>query len=410
MADRNGEQALIPKRGEMEALIARVVQPVTQTEELPFWQANGRVCAEDVFGVNTLPNRPTSRFDGIGVRWADFAAGIPDTGGWREGREYVFCNTGIAIPEGYDTVIAIEETRFEDGRLTILEKPAAKGALVNETGSSMRQGEKLAAAGAVITPADIGLFASGGALRVSVYAKPKVAVIPTGNELVPPTGELPPGRNIESNSYMIAAYLEQWGCEAERWPIVEDEPEAIADAIREELAAHDAVIAIAGSSLGTKDYTVRVLAGMGRQLVPELAHGPGRKSSLTLVDGKPVLGVAGPPLGAQITCDLYLAPLVSALRGLPPVGMQKLAVVTDDAVRQHEVDFCERVHIYRAEDGCHMRSLFALSTTRAEMQMLANGNFYRPAGTACRPGDRVEVELLGPASFLPQADQTIALR
>ena len=396
------EKGTIPKRNEMVSIIKRHIKPVQRAEYLPCVNTCGRVCAEDVYSKNTLPNYPTSRFDGIAVRYADFMKGEPDTGGWLLGREYEYCNTGIAMPEGYDTVIAIEDVTIHDTGIEVHELPEYRGEMVNEIGSNMLAGERLISKGTVVVPAHIGLLISGGIDRVNVYAKPRVAIIPTGDELVPPTDSVPIGKNVESNSYMIAAYLDTWGAEAIVMPVVRDDPAAIADALNQALAENDAVTIIAGSSLGTKDFTISTLNELGELIVPELAHGPGRKSSLSIVDGKPVMGIAGPPLGAQITCDLYLAPFVSALRGLPNIEMQKITVISDDDFKEHDVDFCERVHIYKAKEGYRMLSAFALKTTRSQMQALSNGNFYRKAGTSYKKGELATVELLCPVEYIPE--------
>lgn len=403
------ERPLEPRRGEMVDILQKTVKPVGRTETVSFQDAAGRVCAEDVFSRNTLPNHPTSRFDGIAVRWADFEKGPPDTSGWALGSEYVYCNTGIAMPDGFDTMIAIEDVDIHEIGIIVHELPEYKGEMVNAVGSSLQKGERLIAKGGVVTPAHVGLFAAGGALEVRVFAKPCVAVIPTGDELMAPTSDVPDGKNVDSNSYMIGAYLAGWGAEPVLFPIVKDEPDAITAALERALAKYDAAVIIAGSSLGTKDYTIRALGQMGEVIVPELAHGPGRKSSFSVVGGKPVLGVAGPPLGAQITCDLYLAPFVAAMRGLPCEAMRTLDVISEDPFTAHEVDFCERVHIFRGPDGYRIRSAFAPKTTRAQMQALANGNFYRVAGSARLPGETTVVELLCPIEFVPDHDQLPAI-
>lgn len=399
------EKILFPKRDEMVSIIQKTINPVKRTELIPFYATHGRVCAEDVFSVNILPNHPTSRFDGIAVRYADFENGPPDTSGWTVGTEYVYGNTGVAIPDGYDTVIAIEYVSIHETGIEIHQQPKHRGEMVNAVGDSMQKGECLIAKGTVVTPAHIGLFAAGGILQIAVYERPRVGIIPTGDELVPPTASVPQGKNVESNSYMIAAYLSGWGAEPTSYPIIPDDPSAIAAAIQKALAENDAAVIIAGSSLGTKDYTIQVMHALGDVVVPQLAHGPGRKSSLSVIEGKPVLGVAGPPLGAQITCDLYLSPFAAALCGLPHVKMQTLEVICDDAFVPHTVDFCERVHLYSAPDGYHARAAFAPKTTRAQMQALSQGNFYRVAGTQCEAGGRTTVELLCPAEYLPDHDE-----
>lgn len=393
-----------PRRAEMTAIIQKTVAPISRRERIPFYEAGGRICAQNIYSRNTLPNSPVSRLDGIAVRYDDFKNGLPHTANWVLGREYAYCNTGIALPEGYDTVIAIEDITLTDEGLSIQVQPAHEGQRVKNTGSDMRQGELLLKKGEVIAPAHIGLLASGGILELEVAAKPRLAVIPTGDELVAPISPVPEGKNVDSNSYMIAAYLNQWGAEPMAFPIIPDDPDALAAALKKALTECDAAIIIAGSSLGTKDYTLRVLHTLGEIIVPELAYGPGRKSSLSVVNGKPVLGIAGPPLGAQITCDLYLSPFVSALRGLPPVALRQLEVISDDAFQPHEVDFCERVHIYNCGGSYRIRAAFAPVTTRGQMQALANGNFYRPAGSFCEPGSKTRVELLCPVEYLPNRD------
>ena len=393
-----------PKRGEMVSLIQQNVKKVKRTETVGFSIACGRICTEDVYSNNTLPNCAVSRFDGIAVRYDDFEKGPPDTSGWVCGREYEFCNTGIAMPDGFDTVIAIEDVTIHDIGIEVHEQPEFRGEMVGGAGASLLSGERLIARGEVVAPAHVGLLAAGGVSEVCVYAKPRVAIIPTGDELVPHGGRVPKGKNVDSNSHMIAAYLTGWGAEPVMYPIVRDDPGAIIAALEVSLSGNDAVIIIAGSSLGTKDYTIKVLHSMGEVIVPELAHGPGRKSSLSVVGGKPVLGVAGPPLGAQITCDLYLAPFVSALRGLPHVEMRQLEVICDDSFVEHDVDFCERVFIYKSSDSYHIRSGFSRRTTRPQMQALSNGNFYRIAGTSCEVGDTAMVELLVPIEYLPDKD------
>ena len=256
-------------------------------------------------------------------------------------------------------MIPIEEVEITAAGVALSRAPKARGELITPPGRYLRRGERLARAGDVLTPAQVGLFAAGGIETVPVYARPRVAVLPTGDELVAPTDQVPPGKNVDSNSYMIAAYLERWGAQAVRLSIAADDLEGITAALQGALERCDAAVIIAGSSLGTKDFTLRVLDRLGEVLAPELAHGPGRKSSFSLVGGKPVLGVAGPPLGAQIVCDLYLSPLVAALRGTPYCRLRQLEAICDDAFDPHPVDFCERVHIYRGGDGYHIRSAFA---------------------------------------------------
>lgn len=394
-----------PNREQMVDIIKKSISPISKTEIIPFEKSVGRICAQDVFSLNTLPNKPVSRFDGIGICFDQLDKDKYDTSHWKLGEQYVFCNTGIAIPEPYDTVIAVEEITIENNILTINELPKQKGNYVGAVGKSMMENEILISKGTVISPAHVGLLASGGIIEICVYSIPNVAIIPTGNELVPPSTNIAPGKNVESNSYMIASYVQQMGLKSTIFPILKDIPELISDTLIQAANEYDLVIIIAGSSLGTDDHTINVLSSIGKVIVSELAHGPGRKSSLSIVKNTPVLGVAGPPMGAQITCDLYLPSIINSLKGIPIVNLQKIDVISDENFKTYGVDFCERIHIYQSHDSYHMRSAFSPKTTRAQLEAIANGNFYRKAGTNCDVGQITTVELLVPIEFIPKENR-----
>jgi molybdopterin biosynthesis enzyme len=218
----------------MTELIQKHIKPLGVMERVPFSESINRICAQDVFSRNELPNRLASSMDSIGVRYADFEKGPPDTGAWKEGREFAFCNTGVAIPEDYDTVIPVEGIDFDAGGGLIIQKlPDQKGAGTVKPGEQMRLGEKLISAGTKITPPHIGLFASGGVREVAVRSKPKVSILPTGHELVPLTDKLSPGKAVDSNSHMLAAYLSQWGAVPLLQPIVTDDFDLVLKALEE---------------------------------------------------------------------------------------------------------------------------------------------------------------------------------
>ena len=187
MREKALKKGFVPRREEMVRLIRAHVTPVGREELLPFDRVLGRVCARDIHSNNTLPNQPVSRFDGIAVRYVDFAAGPPDTSAWREGREYAYGNTGVAMPPGYDTMIAIEDVTFTETGIILRSRPACQGEMVHEIGAYLQKGERLVAKGELILPAHIGLLAAGGVAEAPVCAKPRLGIIPTGDELVPPT-------------------------------------------------------------------------------------------------------------------------------------------------------------------------------------------------------------------------------
>ena len=151
---------------------------------------------------------------------------------------------------------------------------------------------------------------------MKVVARPKVAFIPTGNELVPVGGDIPLGRNIETNSLLMKGKIEQWGGQAVLLPIVPDEPQAIEAVLRRAVAEADIVVLNAGSSKGSDDWSLEILERIGRVLYHQTNHGPGHHSSCSVLDGTPVIGISGPPGGAAFTTDFYLRPAMRKFLGL----------------------------------------------------------------------------------------------
>ena len=286
-----------------------------QVEEVAVTAALGRTLAADVVSQVTMPSSLTCRMDSVAVRFADFEAGMPDTSGWAQGEQWQFANTGVAMPEGFDTAFRVEDCDIESDdeagwRVAFHRMPREKGEGTKPAGADLVPGDLLARAGSVLTPLLMASVASGGNTSVPVLAKPRVAFIPTGNELVPVSATPPMGKNLETNSVLIAGKIEQWGGCPRVWPIIPDDRAAVRAAIQEAVATCDIVVINAGSSKGSDDWTCEVLEDMGEVLCHETNHGPGHHSSMAVVDGKPIVGISGPPLGASFTTDFYLLPVM----------------------------------------------------------------------------------------------------
>ncbi len=397
------EPDFMPTRNEMLALIQEKIHYTTERETINASQALNRICAENVYSKNTLPNCPVSRLDGIGVRFSDFSDGIPNTSLWQEERDFYFSNMGTPLRDGFDTVIIIEEIDFDDaGRLKIHTAPTEKGQYVSPPGSHLVERELILSRGQKVSPAHIGLLAAGGIATVNVLKKPVTAILPTGNELVKPFQPVPTGKTVESNSLMLAAYLESWGAAPVIYPLISDDPDCILTEMQKAIDNSDIVLILAGSSKGTKDYTEDILNQLGEVLVPEMGHGPGRHSSLTLANGKPIVGIAGPSYGAQIFAELYLRPIVNRVLLQPYEPYETITVTLDNGFPVHEVDFCERVRIVRKADGYHASSMPGENRTIAKTVNRLNGNFYRPLGSGYQAGDQAEIELLCSRAFIPE--------
>jgi putative molybdopterin biosynthesis protein len=169
--------------------------------------------------------------------------------------------------------------------------------------------------GHTLAPVDLGAIAGCGLSEVEVRRRPRVAVIPTGSELVPPGTSVRPGDIIEFNSLMLCGMIREWGGEAKRFDIVPDDFHKIKATVEEAIATHDVVVINAGSSAGSEDFTAAIVKELGELLVHGIAIRPGHPVVLGIARDRPVIGIPGYPVSAVITCDLLVKPVLYRLRG-----------------------------------------------------------------------------------------------
>lgn len=302
-------------------------------ERVALEDAYGRILSRDITCKNDVPSTLTCALDSIAVKWDDFAdlepGTVPDTSSWVRGVDWEFANTGVAMPEGFDTAIVIEHVEVSDNeeRVSILAAPSGRFAGTRAAGSKMRAGDIAVAAPCVITPDIAARIASAGHSSVEVMARPRVAFIPTGNELVPPNvpfSEHVPskfagkGKVYESNSIVVRGKVEQWGGVYVPFDIVPDDRGAIQTAVERACAVADIVVLNAGSSKGSDDWSVEVLEEMGHIVCHQTNHGPGHHSSYAIVGDTPIVGISGPSAGASFTLNFYLLPIMRKFQGLDP--------------------------------------------------------------------------------------------
>lgn len=378
-----------------------------EAERIPVAQAAGRVTAHAVHAHTTLPTARISDMDAVAVRFDDVAAGMPDTSTWVRGRDWQFCNTGVAVPAGFDTAIRIESVRVSDDgeSVELLDLPAERYACTSEAGCVLQPGDLLVRAGEVLTPVLLAVLSMGGFTEVDVVRKPRVTFIPTGNELVDACFEPPCGKNIESNGAMICAKIASWGGEPCRVPIVPDDPAQILAALRAATATSDIVVINAGSSKGSDDFTCEILEREGTVLFHEVEQGPGKHCSFSLLDGKPVVGISGPPIGAEFTADFFVKPFVDAYLGScldwPPTV--EAVMLDSNPMQPRRSAVVRRVAVRRDRD----ERFVAWGVDLPERPALrccdrANGLVTVPKdGWGWQCGDRVTVELRYPYTLPP---------
>lgn len=390
------EKGYMPSREMMKKFLIEQIDFKRNFGVVDLYNAVDKVSAEDVKAKVVLPKLPVSKMDGIGVCFADFKDGIPDTENWQEGKEYIFANTGCVVPEPYDTVILIEDVRFIDGKLKILAKPETKGQLIDPPGSLIGKDEVLVNKYEKITAPQVGLLASGGIKEVKVIARPKIALIPTGDELVSWQSEdYPVDKNIESNSMMLSAFCKQYQADLTIFPIIPDDKEKIKEALTKASEIADIILINAGSSKGTKDFTLDLLETEGEVLVYELGCRPGKHSSFSKFNQKPVLGIAGPPNGAELAMRFYLKAIMQAYYHQKLSSLETVNVIVDfDFTAPKNADFCLQVHIFKQDDKYHAQIINPKGVTRATLLQKYNGFIYQLKGTSLNVGDEVTAELI----------------
>jgi putative molybdopterin biosynthesis protein len=315
-----------------EALKETGIDGVLGAEVIPLnEEAVGRVLAEPVWARISSPHYHASAMDGFAVRARDTAGAMPTAPiTLQYDVQTVYLDTGDPLPGWADAVIPIEnvEPIDESGRPSPdARRPAAirfRAALppwshVRPMGEDIVATQLVLPAGHVIGPVDLGAVAACGHDRLIAARRPRVAILPTGTELVPIGQTLRVGDIIEYNSLVLAAQVNSWGGRATRCPITPDNFESIRGRVEEASQDHDLILLNAGSSAGSEDFSARVVGELGRLLVHGVAVRPGHPVILGMLDSSiPIIGVPGYPVSAALTGEIFVKPLLHRWLGRPP--------------------------------------------------------------------------------------------
>jgi putative molybdopterin biosynthesis protein len=293
-------------------------------------QAVGRVTAGPVFAARSVPHFPASAMDGLAVRAVDTFHASERRPVTLAAGSFVVVDTGDPIPEGFDAVVMIEDVRWlPEGGVALVEA-ASPWQHVRMAGEDLAATEMVLPRGQLIGPEAVAALLAGGVMELAVHRAPRVAVIPTGDELVeaddPRAAEA--GAIPETNSHLIAGIAAGWGAEVTRWPIVEDQPRALSWVLSRAVEDADVVCVNAGSSAGRDDFAPVIIGEAGELLAHGVEIMPGKPMALGIVAGTPVLGVPGYPVSAWVVCREFLRPLLFRMRGLPePARLEVPAVM-----------------------------------------------------------------------------------
>jgi putative molybdopterin biosynthesis protein len=369
-----------------------------RVERIPTQQALGRVTAEAIFAKVSMPNYHASAMDGVAVR-ADltFSANEQNPVRLSHPEEYIIVDTGDPIPDGFDAVIMIENIHQVDPYTIEILEAAAPWQHIRPIGEDVVVGEMIVPSHHKLRPVDLGALLAGGNVTIPVIGKPKVAIIPTGTELIPPSEEVKLGEIIEFNGTVFSAYLQEWGAEPVYQGIIKDDYERIKQALLDAVKDADLVIMNAGSSAGTEDYTYHVIHELGEVLTHGVATRPGKPVVTGMVEGKPVIGLPGYPVSAYLNLEWFGRPLIHHYYGLLEVERPKLRA----RLGRRVVSVMGAEDFVRMSIGCIDGEFIANPLTRAAgvtMSMVkADGMLRIPPGhLGYEQGEEVEIELYRP--------------
>lgn len=370
----------------------------------------GRVLAQPVWARISSPHYHASAMDGFAVRSLDTRGALEtDPVTLSYGDQAVYVDTGDPLPDWANAVIPIEETEpVDEGGNSSPEvrRPAAirvraatsPWSNVRPMGEDMVATQLVLPAGQVLRPVDLGAIAGCGHQRVSVSRKPRVAILPTGTELVPIGEEIAKGDIIEYNSLVMAAQVRRWGGEATRFPITPDDFLALKEQVKQAAREHDLILVNAGSSAGSEDYTARVVEELGELLVHGVAVRPGHPVVIGTVqteeDRVPILGVPGYPVSAALTGEIFVEPLLARWLGRSPREPQEIeAALTRKVTSPSGDDDYMRVAVGKVGERTLAAPLSRKSGVISSL-VRADGIVVIPSGSQGYPaGEKVRVRL-----------------
>jgi molybdenum cofactor synthesis domain-containing protein len=313
--------------------------PIGRTETLPLQDLPGRVLAVPLTAQDDVPAFSRSAMDGYAVVADDvagasgqspvslrviesvFTGRVPSHAVTRGGCSAIA--TGAPIPEGADAVVMVERTR-RDGDRVLVNEGVQAGANITPRGSDLRAGQEVLAEGSWLTPSRVAVVAAAGLDRATVFARPRVAIIVTGDEVVAPGRPLAPGQVHDVNSVSLAAAIREHGGEPVTGPVVGDDPSGIRAALDAALE-NDIVLVTGGSSVGERDYILDLLAERGDIRFTGIRLKPGKPTIFATIDGRPAFGMPGNPTSCLSNGYLLVAPMLRRMAHLPPMARRTVA-------------------------------------------------------------------------------------
>jgi molybdenum cofactor synthesis domain-containing protein len=401
---------VIPLDEAQKRILATV--PRLSTVTVPVGEALGLVTAEPLAATEPIPPFANTGVDGYAVRAADTAgaaAGSPVrlrvVGELPAGRaptvpvgpgEAIRIMTGAPVPEGADAIVMVEDTAVErdGGEIVVISRQAREGEHVRAAGGDLAPGAAAIPAGAVLGPAHLGVVTSLGHAAVTVVRRPRVAVMSTGDELVPAGEPIAVGQIRDSNRPMLIAQVAQAGCEPVDFGIGVDEEAVITERLEKAAATCDAVVTSGGVSMGDYDMVKLVLSRIAEMEWWQVAIKPAKPLAFGMLGGVPIFGLPGNPVSSHISFELFARPALLQMMGRP----RRFRPV-DRALAEHDMRrrpdgklYLDRVTLRRDDAGRLLAARTGVQASNVLSAMaLADGLALLPDGEGVGTGEPVDV-------------------
>lgn len=386
-----------------ERLLSMAPEPRIETVLLA--DALGRALAVAVIPAPIdVPPFANAAMDGFAVRAADLPGRLRVTGEVAAGSAEwpsvesggaIRISTGAPLPPGADTVVPLERATENDEFIDVTDH-IPTGSDVRATGHDTRAGEAVHLP-SPLTAAGIGVLASLGVAEVAVWARPRVAILSSGEELVTPGTSLQPGQIYDANTPSLAAAVTEAGGEPVLRGHVGDDPDAVAQGLTAAVADADVVLTSGGVSVGRHDHVRGAIERLGRLDFWRIAMQPGKPLAVGVVNGRTVIGLPGNPVSALVVTELLVRPFLRAALGLAGDGRLHVRAALDEDLRKDpERTAYMRVRVRRTDAGWAARPAGGQLSSQLRALAAANGLLVIPAGEpAGRAGYEYETILLG---------------
>jgi molybdopterin molybdotransferase len=406
--DHDSGEGLVPI-DEARRKVLSAIEPLPPLQ-MPLTDAYGCVAAEDMVAKVDLPEFASSAMDGFAVRAYDVIDATPSSpaelkvvGRSEMGKrpeatvgmgEAVKIATGAPLPAGADAIVPIENAEEDEGLVRLFEA-AVEGKHVRPRGEDVHEGDLLVPRGRRLAGAELGLLANAGVPHPLVHPRPRVIVLSTGDELIPPTETPQFGQVRDANAYTLFGALREVGAIPVLAGIVKDDPDALKETVFSFEIQADAFVSSGGISVGERDVVKAAFFRRGDIEFSKVAMQPGMPQGFGFIEGKPFFGLPGNPVSTFVSFELFVRPAMLKMMGRTQLGRPEVTATLTGEIRgpKDKVVFA-RVEVARGPEGWAATPTGGRGSNLIATVARANGLAIVPSGVEVKgPGDQVRVLL-----------------